>query len=80
MTEENAGTFVNSAKLEKISNLENIKEKEDAMENNELYEIRGGASATTLNAIARVINTLVSIGQMIGSAIKRKLQGKTNAC
>lgn len=50
------------------------------MENKELYEIRGGASATTLNAIARVINTLVSIGQMIGSAIKRKLQGKTNAC
>ena len=50
------------------------------MENDELYEIRGGASATTLNAIARVINTLVSLGQMIGSAIKRKLQGKVNAC
>lgn len=50
------------------------------MENKELYEIRGGASATTLNAIARVINTLISLGQMIGSAIKRKLQGKVNAC
>ena len=50
------------------------------MENKELYEIRGGASATTLNAIARVINTLVSIGQMIGSAIKRKLRGETNTC
>ena len=50
------------------------------MENKELYEIRGGASATTLNAIARVINTLISLGQMIGSPIKRKLQGKVNAC
>lgn len=35
MTEENAGTFPNSAKLEKISNLENISEKETAKENNE---------------------------------------------
>ena len=35
MTEENAGTFPNSAKLEKISNLENISKKETAKENNE---------------------------------------------
>lgn len=34
MTEENAGTFVNSAEIEKISNLENIEEKEEAKENN----------------------------------------------
>lgn len=50
------------------------------MENKELYEIRGGASATTINAIARVINTILSLGQMIGSAIKRKLQGNVNVC
>lgn len=35
MTEENAGIFPNSAKLEKISNLQNIEEKQDALENNE---------------------------------------------
>lgn len=35
MTEENTGVFPNSAKLEKISNLENIQEKENALENNE---------------------------------------------
>lgn len=35
MTEDNAGIFPNNAKLEKISNLENIKEKTDALENNE---------------------------------------------
>ena len=34
MTEENAGTFVNNAELEKISNLENINEKEEKVENN----------------------------------------------
>lgn len=34
MTDENAGTFANNAKLEKISNLENIVEKEEAKENN----------------------------------------------
>lgn len=35
MTEDNAGIFPNSAKLEKISNLESIQEKEENMENNE---------------------------------------------
>ena len=35
MTEDNTGTFVNSAKLEKISNLENLKEKDEALEGNE---------------------------------------------
>ena len=34
MTENNAGTFANNAKLEKMSNLENIAEKEEAKENN----------------------------------------------
>lgn len=35
MTEENAGIFPNSAELEKISNLQNISEKESALENNQ---------------------------------------------
>lgn len=35
MTEENTGVFPNSAKLEKISNLENIEEKENALDNNQ---------------------------------------------
>lgn len=35
MTEENAGIFPNSAELEKISNLQNIQEKEEDLENNQ---------------------------------------------
>ena len=35
MTEDNTGVFPNSAKLEKISNLENIEEKEEAIDNNQ---------------------------------------------
>ena len=35
MTEESTGVFPNSAKLEKISNLENIQEDENALENNQ---------------------------------------------
>ena len=35
MTTENAGTFVNNASLEKISNLENIQEKQETLEDNE---------------------------------------------
>ena len=50
------------------------------MENSELVKINGGMSATSLNAIARVVNSLLTIGQMIGSAIKRKLRGETNYC
>lgn len=46
----------------------------------ELEEIKGGASAATINAFARIINSILTIGQMIGSAIKRKLRGQTNQC
>ena len=48
------------------------------MDRRELQEIKGGASATLINAFARVIDTIVSVGQMIGSAIKRKLRGEAN--
>ena len=50
------------------------------MNKEEMSKIRAGTSATTLNAVARIINSIISIGQMIGSAIKRKLRGETNAC
>ena len=50
------------------------------MVNSELIKIEGGISATSINAVARVINSLLSIGQMIGSAIKRKIRGETNYC
>jgi hypothetical protein len=50
------------------------------MTNNELYEIKGGINASSLNALARIVNAVLTIGQMIGSAIKRKLRGETNTC
>lgn len=46
----------------------------------ELYKIKGGINASSLNAVARIVNALLSIGQMIGSAIKRKLKGQENIC
>ena len=50
------------------------------MTNIELYKIKGGINASSLNAVARIINSILSIGQMIGSAIKRKLKGGSNTC
>ena len=50
------------------------------MDKKELEKIKGGANAALINAFARVINSIISVGQMIGSAIKRKLRGETNVC
>lgn len=50
------------------------------MNKSELLNIKGGASAALINAFARVINSIISVGQMIGSAIKRRLRGETNSC
>ena len=66
MTEENAGTFVNNAKLEKISNLEEIKEKESAIENNEssailIISIKTG-SAILYVGITMICLAIISIG------------------
>ena len=52
----------------------------DVMDKKELLNIKGGANAALINAFARVINSIISVGQMIGSAIKRKLRGEENAC
>lgn len=38
----------------------------------ELLEIKGGAiTATLLNALARVVNSIIEIGKMVGSSIRR---------
>lgn len=50
------------------------------MDNVELINIKGGANASAINAVARIVNVIIRVGQMIGSAIKRKLRGETNAC
>lgn len=74
MTEENAGTFVNNAKLVKISNLENIKEKEDAIENNEssailLISIKTG-SIILYMGVTMICLAIIGIGAYF---IKKKV-------
>ena len=50
------------------------------MTDKELYVVKGGVNASSLNAIARIVNAILEIGQMIGSAIKRKIKGQSNTC
>lgn len=50
------------------------------MSDSELVKIKGGISASILNAIIRGINISIELGRMVGSAIKRKLGGKKYAC
>ncbi len=50
------------------------------MTDKELYIVKGGINASSLNAVARIVNAILTIGQMIGSAIKRKLKGESNTC
>lgn len=45
--------------------------------NNELHNIVGGAiTATLLNAIARLANTILGVGRAIGSSIRRAITKK----
>ena len=45
------------------------------LKDNELIAITGGAiNATYLNALSRIVSTILGIGQIIGSAIKRIAQ------
>lgn len=74
MTEENAGTFVNNAKLEKISNLENINEKEVDIEDNEssailIISIKTG-SAILYIGITTMCLAIIGIGIYL---IKKKV-------
>lgn len=77
MTEENTGTFVNNAELEKISNLENIQEKDDALENNKssailVISIKTG-SAILYTGITIGCILILSAGAYI---IKKKILDK----
>lgn len=74
MTEENAGTFANNAKLEKISNLESIPEKENAQENNEssallIISIKTGSVWLYLG-ITTICFAIIGIGAYL---IKKKV-------
>ncbi len=49
------------------------------LEKEQLFEIKAGVfSATLLNAIARVMNSIFEIGKSIGSSIRRI--GRKNYC
>lgn len=77
MTENNTGVFTNNAKLEKISNLENIQEKEEALENNEssailVISIKTG-SAMLYTGITLCCITIIAAGAYI---IKKKILDK----
>lgn len=43
----------------------------------ELFEIRGGGiTATLLNSISRLVDTLLNLGQLVGSSIRRSFSKK----
>lgn len=45
--------------------------------NNEKYQITGGAVTTTIiNSIARLINTIYTIGRAVGSTLRRATSGR----
>lgn len=47
------------------------------MNNKQLIEINGGAlNAAFLNAAARLFSTILDLGQTLGSAIRRAINGK----
>lgn len=44
------------------------------LSNEELINVKGGAfSSTLLNSVSRLIDTLLKLGQTVGSAIRRSL-------
>ena len=46
------------------------------LQKEELKKVKGGnASATMINAVIRTVSTMFSIGQAIGSAIRRAVRG-----
>jgi len=47
------------------------------LEDNELLKIYGGGiTASLLNAVSRTISTMLNLGQIIGSAIRRVISKK----
>ncbi len=44
----------------------------------ELLDIKGGSwTATLLNAVSRLITTMLGLGQVFGSSVRRVVTGKT---
>lgn len=50
----------------------------EQLNNQQLISVKGGAGLTTgmLNALIRTVSTLFSLGQAVGSAIRRGTSGK----
>ena len=48
------------------------------IDNNELINIKGGASSTILNTVVKVITAALELGRTVGTIIRRKLKG--NVC
>jgi len=47
------------------------------LSNDELINIKGGAfSSTLLNSVSRLIETLLKLGQTVGTAIRRSVSKK----
>ena len=43
----------------------------------ELFEVKGGGiTATLLNSISRLVETLLNLGQLVGSSIRRSISKK----
>lgn len=48
------------------------------LKDEELFEVKGGGiSATLLNSISRLVDTILNLGQLVGSAIRRSFSKKT---
>ena len=46
--------------------------------NEELINIKGGGiTATLINSLSRLIDTLLNLGQVVGSSIRRSISKKT---
>ena len=44
----------------------------------ELFEVRGGGiTATLLNSLSRLVDTLLNLGQLVGSSIRRSISKKS---
>lgn len=46
------------------------------LKNEEMTLVKGGLSTTLLNGIMRTVSVMFNIGQAVGSAIRRTINGK----
>ena len=48
------------------------------LKDEELYLIKGGGiTATLLNSISRLVDTILNLGQLVGSSIRRSISKKS---